>query len=95
MEPVKTGFGATVPDPRNSLTVGPHGPILMSDIHYFDKITHFDRERVPERVVHALGIGAYGYFEVTGDITSVCKAAIFKEVGKHTKAFVRFSNGGS
>ena len=64
-------------DKLNSLTAGPRGPILLQDITYIDEIAHFDRERIPERVVHAKGAGAFGYFEVTHDITDVCKVDIF------------------
>jgi catalase len=56
------------------LTAGPRGPILISDIHLIDKLAKFDRERIPERVVHAKGAGAHGYFEVTHDVTKYCKA---------------------
>lgn len=57
--------GHPVDDNQNSLTAGPNGPILLSDIHLIDKLAKFDRERIPERVVHAVGSGAYGYFELT------------------------------
>lgn len=63
----------------------------MQDVILYDQITHFDRERVPERVVHAKGSGAFGYFEVTHDITKYTKACIFAEVGKTTPMVVRFS----
>ena len=60
-----TGHGAPIDDNQNSLTVGPSGPILLQDIALIDKLAHFDRERIPERVVHAKGAGAHGYFEVS------------------------------
>jgi len=59
-----------------------------------DKLAHFDRERIPERVVHAKGTGAHGYFEVTNDITKYCKAGFLSEVGKRTPVFARFSTVG-
>ncbi|VDN28514.1 unnamed protein product [Gongylonema pulchrum] len=66
--------------------------MLMQDIVYLDEMAKFDRERVPERVVHAKGGGAYGFFEVTSDeITKYCKADLFSEVGKKTPMFIRFS----
>ena len=64
-----TNFGAPVDDDQNSLTAGIPGPVLMQDVHLLEKLSHFDRERIPERVVHAKGAGAYGYFEVTADVT--------------------------
>lgn len=58
-----TNFGAPVADDQNSITAGDHGPVLMQDVHLLEKSAHFNRERIPERVVHAKGAGAYGYFE--------------------------------
>jgi catalase len=58
-----------VDDNQNSLTAGPRGPILLSDVHLIDKLAKFDRERIPERVVHAKGAGAHGFLEVTHDVT--------------------------
>ena len=89
-----TSTGCPVSDNQNSLTVGPNGPILLQDIHLIDKLASFDRERIPERVVHAKGAGAHGYFEVTADISKYCKASLFSEVGKKTPIFVRFSTVG-
>lgn len=89
-----TGFGKPVDDDQNSLTAGPGGPILMQDVHLLEKLGHFDRERIPERVVHAKGAGAHGYFEVTADVTGYTKAAFLSEVGKKTDVFVRFSTVG-
>ena len=66
-----TGFGAPVDDDQNSKTAGNPGPILIQDTHLLEKLGHFDRERIPERVVHAKGAGAHGYFEVTADVTTV------------------------
>ncbi|CAL1265604.1 unnamed protein product, partial [Larinioides sclopetarius] len=69
----------------------PRGPILLQDTVYIDEISHFDRERIPERVVHAKGAGAFGFFEVTHDITQYTRAKVFSEVGKRTPIAVRFS----
>lgn len=90
-----TSNGAPVDDNQNSLTAGPDGPILIQDFHLIDKIAHFDRERIPERVVHAKGAAAHGYFEVSSpDITKFCKAKLFETVGKQTPIFMRFSTVG-
>jgi catalase len=78
----------------NTLTAGPKGPSLMQDVHLLEKLSHFDRERIPERVVHAKGAGAYGYFEVTNDVSKYTKANFLAEVGKKTDLFVRFSTVG-
>eukprot|EP01068_Selenidium_serpulae_P020993 Selendium_serpulae@DN94_c0_g1_i1.p1 len=91
---ITTSHGAPVDDTRNSLTVGPNGPIGLMDFALIDKLAHFDRERIPERVVHAKGAGAHGYFEVTHDVTKYCKAKLFSRVGKRTPAFCRFSTVG-
>ena len=64
-----TSTGHPVDDNQNSMTAGPRGPILIQDTHLIDKLAKFDRERIPERVVHAKGAGAYGYCEVTHDVT--------------------------
>ena len=64
-----TSSGSPVDDNQNSLTAGPDGPILIQDFHLIDKLAHFDRERIPERGVHAKGAAAHGYFEVTDDIS--------------------------
>jgi len=89
-----TGFGIPVGDDQNSLTAGERGPVLMQDVHLLDKLSHFDRERIPERVVHAKGAGAGGYFEVTADVTKYTKAKFLSEVGKRTEVFARFSTVG-
>jgi len=91
---LSTAFGIPVPDDQNSLTAGERGPVLMQDVHLLEKLAHFDRERIPERVVHAKGAGAYGYFEVTADVTKYTKAKFLSEVGKRTEVFVRFSTVG-
>lgn len=73
------------------MTAGPRGPILLTDIHLIDKIAKFDRERIPERVVHAKGAAAHGYFEVTHDVTKYTKAKFLNTIGKRTPLFTRFS----
>ncbi len=89
-----TAFGIPVGDDQNSFTAGERGPVLMQDVHLLEKLAHFDRERIPERVVHAKGAGACGYFEVTADVTGYTKAKFLSEVGKKTEVFVRFSTVG-
>jgi catalase len=86
-----TSAGIPVGDNQNSLTAGPRGPLLVQDWQLFEKHAHFNRERIPERVVHAKGSGAYGTFKVTNDITKYTKASIFSKVGKETECFFRFS----
>ena len=87
-------FGAPVDDDQNSITAGDPGPILMQDIHLMEKLAHFDRERIPERVVHAKGAGAHGYFEVTADVTPYTRAEFLSEIGQKTEVFARFSTVG-
>jgi catalase len=65
-------------------TVGQRGPVLLQDVNFIDEMAHFDRERIPERVVHAKGAGAFGYFEVTHDISKYTSAKVFEKVGKRT-----------
>lgn len=89
-----TAFGIPVDNDLNSQTAGERGPVLMQDVHLLEKLGHFDRERIPERVVHAKGAGAGGYFEVTADVTQYTKAKFFSEIGKRTEVFVRFSTVG-
>lgn len=89
-----TANGAPVSDNQNSLTAGVRGPIVLEDFHLFEKLAHFNRERIPERVVHAKGSGAYGEFVVTQDITQLTKAMLFSEIGKKTPVFLRFSTVG-
>jgi catalase len=86
-----TNQGAPVSDNQNSRTAGQRGPTLMEDYHLIEKLAHFDRERVPERVVHARGAGAHGVFTVLNSMESYTKAAFLQEVGKETPVFVRFS----
>ncbi|GMT16300.1 hypothetical protein PFISCL1PPCAC_7597, partial [Pristionchus fissidentatus] len=89
-----TSNGAPIPNKNAVLTAGRRGPMLMQDVVYMDEMAHFDRERIPERVVHAKGAGAHGYFEVTHDISKYCKADMFSKVGKQTPMFIRFSTVG-
>jgi catalase len=86
-----TESGAPVADNQNSATAGVGGPLLLQDQHLLEKLARFNRERIPERVVHARGSGAYGYFEVTDDVTAYTKADFLGEVGKRTELFLRFS----
>ncbi|XP_019748872.1 catalase [Hippocampus comes] len=86
-----TSGGHPIGDKLNLLTAGPRGPLLVQDVVLTDELAHFDRERIPERVVHAKGAGAFGYFEVTHDIRRYCKAKVFEHVGKVTPIAVRFS----
>ena len=88
-----TSAGIPVGDNQNSLTAGPRGPLLVQDWQLFEKHAHFNRERIPERIVHAKGSGAYGTLTVTNDITKYTKAKLF-EVGKKTECFLRFSTVG-
>ena len=76
---------------QQALTAGPRGPVLMQDVALLEQMQHFNRERIPERVVHAKGSGAYGTFTVTGDITKYTRASLFSKLGKKTETFLRFS----
>ncbi|XP_024881849.1 catalase [Temnothorax curvispinosus] len=89
-----TANGAPIGEKQASLTVGPRGPMLLQDFVYLDEMSHFARERIPERVVHAKGAGAFGYFEVTHDITKYSKAKVFSSIGKKTPIAVRCSTVG-
>jgi catalase len=86
-----TTAGNPVADNQNTLTAGPRGPVLIQDYHLIEKLAHQNRERIPERVVHAKGWGAFGTFTVTHDITKYTKANIFSEIGKKTDMLARFS----
>ncbi|MDB5940850.1 MAG: katE, partial [Ramlibacter sp.] len=86
-----TNQGVRVADNQNSLKAGVRGPVLLEDFILREKITHFDHERIPERIVHARGSGAHGFFECYQPLTHLTKAAPFKEAGKITPVFVRFS----
>jgi catalase len=86
-----TNQGVPVADNQNSLKAGLRGPTLLEDFILREKITHFDHERIPERIVHARGSGAHGYFECYAPLTKLTRASIFAEGGKRTPVFVRFS----
>ena len=87
--------GTPVDSLTSSMAAGPRGPLLLQDFTLIDHLSSFDRERIPERVVHAKGAGAFGYFEVTDPkIQSLCKADLFSQVGKKTPIAVRFSTVG-
>src|ERR1700683_2851294 len=83
--------GAPVPDNQNSLTAGPRGPILLQDYQLVEKLAAQNRERIPERIVHAKGWGAYGTLTVTQDITQYTRARLFSQLGKQTPCLFRFS----
>ncbi|GAA93624.1 uncharacterized protein L969DRAFT_55797 [Mixia osmundae IAM 14324] len=89
-----TSNGAPYPEPYEAQRVGRNGPLLLQDFHHIDLLAHFDRERIPERVVHAKGHGAHGTFEVTDDITDICMAKLFSKVGNTAKITARFSTVG-
>ncbi|MCR8642637.1 catalase [Paenibacillus sp. N1-5-1-14] len=86
-----TNQGTPVGDNQNSRTAGPNGPTLLEDYHLIEKLAHFDRERIPERVVHARGAGAHGVFVTHSSMQEHTKAAFLQEAGKETQVFVRFS----
>ncbi|WP_255298276.1 catalase [Brevibacillus dissolubilis] len=88
--------GHPISDNQNVRTVGNRGPVTLENYHFLEKISHFDRERIPERVVHARGAGAHGYFEAYGTVgtepvSKYTRAKLFQEKGKRTPVFVRFS----
>jgi catalase len=90
-EQLTTSQGAPVSDDQNSLKVGARGPLLMEDFHFREKIFHFDHERIPERVVHARGYGAHGFFENYASLAAYTRADLFQRAGEQTPVFVRFS----
>eukprot|EP01118_Nematostelium_gracile_P005355 TRINITY_DN1688_c0_g1_i1.p1 TRINITY_DN1688_c0_g1~~TRINITY_DN1688_c0_g1_i1.p1 ORF type:complete len:531 (+),score=165.93 TRINITY_DN1688_c0_g1_i1:74-1594(+) len=92
--PLTTSNGAPLDSLTNSMTAGPRGPIVLKDFNLIDHTAAFDRERIPERVVHAKGGGAFGYFEVTHDITKYTKAKLFEKIGKRTPIAFRGSTVG-
>lgn len=89
--PTMTTLNGAPSNAQQTLTAGPRGPVLMQDVQLLEQMQHFNRERIPERVVHAKGSGAYGTFTVTQDITKYTKASVFSKVGKQTEVFLRFS----
>src|ERR1700731_1072175 len=88
--PTTTDAGCPVASDEYSLTVAASGPVLLQDFYLIEKLAHFVRERVPDRVYHVKGGGAFGYFEVTADVTEWTKAAFLNEVGKHTPMLLHF-----
>src|SRR5271154_5696543 len=86
-----TTAGNPVADNQNSMTAGPRGPVLMQDYQLIEKLAHQNRERIPERTVHAKGWGAFGTLTITHDITKYTKAKVFSKVGKATPMLARFS----
>jgi catalase len=86
-----TQQGVVVADDQNSLRIGERGPGALEDFHFREKLFHFDHERIPERVVHARGFGAHGFFENYGSLADVTRADLFQREGERTPAFVRFS----
>ena len=90
-EVLTTAQGGPVSDDQNSLRIGARGPTVLEDFHFREKIFHFDHERIPERVVHARGYGAHGYFETYESLAKYTRADIFQRAGEKTPAFVRFS----
>ena len=86
-----TAHGTPISDDQNTLRYGERGPSLIEDFHFREKIFHFDHERIPERVVHARGYGAHGYFETYESLAHYTRADIFQRAGEKTPAFVRFS----
>src|ERR1700682_6054952 len=89
--PMTRDTGAPVGDNQNSKVAGPEGPVLLEDLNLIEKLARFDRERIPERVVHARGTGAQGVFVASTDFSQYTKASLFAEPGKETPVFVRFS----
>ena len=89
--PLTTRQGMPVSDDQNTLRVGERGPAALEDFHFREKIFHFDHERIPERVVHARGFGAHGYFENYDSLADITRADLFQRAGEQTPAFVRFS----
>ncbi|MFA8436818.1 MAG: catalase [Marinifilaceae bacterium] len=89
-----TASGRPYFENEDSMTVGPRGPILLQDYYLHEKLAHFNRERIPERVVHAKGTGAYGTFTVTNDITKYTRAKLFEAIDNECLVFVRFSTVG-
>src|SRR3984893_7922292 len=83
--------GAPVGDNQNSKIAGPDGPVVLEDFHLIEKLARFDRERIPERVVHARGTGAQGVFGGSEDLSRYTRASLFGKPGKETPVFVRFS----
>src|SRR5580692_11203301 len=91
LETMTTTGGNPVADNQNSVTAGPRGPLLMQDYQLLEKLAHQNRERIPERTVHAKGSAAYGKLTITHDITRFSKAGVFAANGRETECLLRFS----
>ena len=89
-----TASGRPFVENEDSMTAGPRGPVLLQDFYLHEKLAHFNRERIPERIVHAKGTGAFGKFTVTGDITKYTRAKLFNKIGNECRVLVRFSTVG-
>ena len=89
-----TSAGAPVADDNNSISAGPRGPLTFDNVHLFEKLAHFSRERIPERVVHARGAGAYGTFKLSKSLSEYTRASFLQSAGQETEVFVRFSTVG-
>ena len=83
-ETLTTNSGAPVADNTNSLTAGPRGPVMLEDYRLLEKIAQFEREQIPERIVHARGAAAFGTFEATADLSDITDMKVFSEKGKET-----------
>jgi len=86
-----TNQGVPITDNQNSMSVGERGLVLLQDVQFIEKVAHFDRERIPERVVHANGTGTHGYFQVYKNMAPYTKAKFLQDPDKKTPVFVRFS----
>src|SRR5579872_1042793 len=91
VQELTTKQGVPVADDQNSLKIGTRGPTALEDFHFREKIFHFDHERIPERVVHARGFGAHGFFETYQSLADITRADIFQRAGEKTPLFIRFS----
>ncbi len=89
-----TSNGAPVNEPYSAQRAGINGPLLLQDFHHIDLLAHFDRERIPERVVHAKGAGAHGYLEITHDLSDITSNSLLTSPGKKVRATMRFSTVG-
>src|SRR5918993_1058814 len=89
-----TTGGNPIADNQNSISAGPRGPLLLQDYQLIEKLAHQNRERIPERVVHAKGSGAFGTLTITHDITKYTRAKLFSKVGNKCRLLIRFSTVG-
>ena len=91
---LSTASGIPYTENENTMSVGARGPLLLQDFILHEKMAHFNRERIPERVVHAKGTGAFGKLTVTNDITNYTRAKVFSKIGNECKILLRFSTVG-